>query len=119
MLKTIALSIGLSALVATATVANAQYTGPTNAAPITVKQLLETGKDEQFVTLRGHLVKRIGDDEYLFADSTGEIEVDIDDEAFPAQQPIDPNTEVELTGEFDKELIGKPEIDVAQVKLLR
>lgn len=115
--KTISL-LAIAAVTASATLAQAQYTGPA-AAPITVKELLAQGKDDQYATLRGNLVKRIGGEKYLFSDGSGEITVEIDDEDLPAQQPIDAKTEVELIGDFDKDLIGSPEFDVDTVTLIQ
>lgn len=115
--KTISL-LTIAAVTASATLVQAQYTGPA-AAPITVKELLAQGKDDQYATLRGNLVKRIGGEKYLFSDGSGEITVEIDDEDLPAQQPIDAKTEVELIGDFDKDLIGSPEFDVDTVTLVQ
>ncbi|MBC8006525.1 MAG: NirD/YgiW/YdeI family stress tolerance protein [Prolixibacteraceae bacterium] len=115
--KTISL-LAIAAVTASATLAQAQYTGPA-AAPTTVKELLAQGKDDQYATLRGNLVKRIGGEKYLFSDGSGQITVEIDDKDFPAQQPVDAKTEVQLTGEFDKELIGSPEFDVDTVTLVK
>jgi len=115
--KTISL-LAIAAVTGSVTLAQAQYTGPA-AAPITVKELLAQGKDDQYATLRGNLVKRIGGEKYLFSDGSGEITVEIDDEDLPAQQPIDAKTEVELIGDFDKDLIGSPEFDVDTVTLVQ
>lgn len=115
--KTISL-LAIAAVTGSVTLAQAQYTGPA-AAPITVKELLAQGKDDQYATLRGNLVKRIGGEKYLFSDSSGEITVEIDDEDLPAQQPVDAKTEVELIGDFDKDLIGSPEFDVDTVTLVQ
>ena len=94
------------------------YTGPSTVPVMTVKQLLDQGKDDQHVTVRGKLARHIGGDRYVLADSTGEMQVDIDKRYFPQGQPIDANDTVELTGEFDKETFGTSELDVKQVKLI-
>lgn len=115
--KTISL-LAIVAAISSATLAHAQYTGPA-AAPTTVKELLAQGKDDQYATLRGNLVKRIGGEKYLFSDGSGEITVEIDDKDFPVQQPVDAKTEVQLTGEFDKEMVGAPEFDVDTVTMVK
>ncbi len=94
------------------------YTGPSTVPVMTVRQLLDQGKDDQHVTVRGKLARHIGGDRYVLADSTGEMQVDIDKRYFPQGQPIDANDTVELTGEFDKETFGTSELDVKQVKLI-
>ena len=98
--------------------AQSGYTGPSTVPVMTVKQLLDQGKDDQQVTVRGKLARHIGGDRYVLVDSTGEMQVDIDKRYFPQGQPIDANDTVELTGEFDKETFGTSELDVKQVKLI-
>lgn len=94
------------------------YTGPSGAPATTVKQLLEQGKDDQYATLRGRIVRHLGDKHYLFADQSGEIRVEIKPKFFPLHQPIDEKTVVELNGKFDKELLGKAELDVKQLRVI-
>ena len=38
--------------------------------------------------------------------------MEIDDKLFPAGVKVDHTTEVELVGEFDKEMIGESKVDV-------
>jgi len=68
-----------------------------------------------WVTLRGHILKKISHDKYIFADSTGQIRIDIDDKYFPYGTPISPTTLVEITGEIDKEFMSSPEVDVKKI----
>jgi uncharacterized protein (TIGR00156 family) len=119
----IAASVGVVLLAMAATPALAQgtqsgYTGPSTVPVMTVRQLLDEGKDDQHVTVRGKLVRHIGGDRYVLADSTGEMQVDIDKRYFPQGQPIDANDTVALTGEFDKETFGTSELDVKQVQVI-
>lgn len=122
----IAASLTMALLAVVAAPASAQgtqtaqsgYTGPSTVPVMTVRQLLDQGKDDQHVTVRGKLVRHIGGDRYVLADSTGEMQVDIDKRYFPQGQPVDANDTVELTGEFDKETFGTSELDVKQVKLI-
>jgi uncharacterized protein (TIGR00156 family) len=124
----------LTAVIATSAVAFAQsgaYTGPTTkAAPaaagyagpssvplLTAKELLANGKDDQHARLKGKLLSHKGGDKYEFADQSGKITVEIDEEHFPAGVKIDHTTVVELTGEFDKELVGESTFDVEHVKV--
>ncbi len=96
------------------------YAGPSSVQTMTVKQLLAEGRDDQHATLQGNLVRHIGGDHYLLKDKTGEMQVEIDAEYFPAGPKITPGAMVELTGKFDKELVGTSTLDVKQmIKVLK
>ena len=108
------LTIGLAGLA---------FTGPAFAADETlpvatsVGQILENTQDDQSVTLKGTLTKLDCDDKYSFTDGTGEIQVDIDEEVFPAST-LTPDSQVEIRGEVDKGLIGRTEIEVKSVNIV-
>lgn len=97
---------------------SAGYTGPSNVPLMTAKDLLAKGKDDQQVRLQGKLVGHKGGDNYEFADASGRMTVEIDDEHFPQGVKVDQNTTVELVGEFDKELVGESTLDVDQLKVV-
>ena len=112
-LKTTALTFGVALPIAAAW---APYAGPTSVPNLTVKQLLETGQDDQHATVRGFIVSHDGGEHYTFADDTGRIKVEIDAKYFPPGVKIDDKVRVELSGEFDKDrLTGKTELDVKRV----
>ncbi|GGX92843.1 NirD/YgiW/YdeI family stress tolerance protein [Massilia dura] len=94
------------------------YSGPSGVPLMTAKDLLASGKDDQHVRLKGRLLNHKGDEEYEFADASGRITVEIDDKLFPAGVKVDHTTEVELVGEFDKEMIGESKLDVDQLKVV-
>ena len=106
----------------------AGYTGPsskpsakagaTNFPLMTAKDLLAKGKDGQNVRLQGKLLNHKGGEDYEFADATGKMKVEIDDDRFPEGVRIDQNTVVELVGEFDKNTFGESALDVAQIKVV-
>ena len=100
-----------------ATNATGPYSGPSNVPLMTVKQLLETGRDDQIARLQGRLVSFEGDERYIFEDATGRITVEIDNEYFPAGQSISAEQKVELTGEFDEGL-RKTEFEVDRLTLV-
>ena len=100
-----------------ATNATGSYSGPSNVPLMTVKQLLETGRDDQIARLQGRLVSFEGDERYTFEDATGRITVEIDNEDFPAGQSISAEQKVELTGEFDEGL-RKTEFEVDRLTLV-
>lgn len=94
--------------------APASYSGPSNVPLMTVKQLLDTGRDDQAARLQGRIVSFDGNERYTFKDDTGTITVEIDDEDFPPGPPISAEQRVELVGEFDKGL-RKTEFEVDRV----
>lgn len=93
----------------------AQYKGPTASEVTTVSSVLETGKDDQYVRLVGTIKEQISDEKYTFADSTGEIRVEIDRDVF--KSPVTEETKVEIRGEIEKDFMESAEIDVEAVIL--
>ena len=93
------------------------YSGPSSIPLTTVKQLLDTGRDDQPARLQGRLVPFEGDERYTFEDATGRTIGEIDAEGFPAGQTVRAEQRVELVGEFDKGL-RKDEFEVERVILL-
>ncbi|MGE8320626.1 MAG: YgiW/YdeI family stress tolerance OB fold protein [Comamonas sp.] len=93
------------------------YAGPSSIRAMSVKELLDTGKDDQHAILRGRIVSHDGGEHYTFDDGTGRIRVEIKRKHFPANQSIDDKTMVELTGEFDKGFT-KVEFEVDQIRVL-
>ncbi|MBT8767806.1 NirD/YgiW/YdeI family stress tolerance protein [Metapseudomonas boanensis] len=90
------------------------YTGPGAAAQIsTVAAALEAADDAP-VVLQGQIVRRLKGDIYEFKDVSGTIKVEIDDEDWPPQA-IDDKATVKLTGEVDRDLMGR-EVDVEFVE---
>ena len=106
----------------------AGYTGPsskpsakagaTNFPLMKAKDLLAKGKDGQNVRLQGKLLNHKGGEDYEFADSSGKMKVEIDDNRFPEGARIDQNTVVELVGEFDKNTFGESALEVTQIKVV-
>jgi uncharacterized protein (TIGR00156 family) len=123
----------MALLGAASSAAMAQYTGPSSAkivlpgvkatapaaAATTVGALIKTGKDNALVSLQGRIVRHLGGDDYRFADSTGEINVEIDTEYWPANTPIDDKAEVRITGEFDKDILTKPKVEVNRLEKIK
>jgi uncharacterized protein (TIGR00156 family) len=98
--------------------ASAQYVGPSeNTVAQNVKGILDKPEDDQMVTLQGHLLRKTGNEKYIFSDGTGEIVAEIDDDEFPAER-VDDKTRVEIYGEVDTGLRRPPEIEVEIVRVL-
>lgn len=119
-MKKIALLSATIATLGLATAAQAEYTGPGagTPAPSTVAAVLSEGHDDQDVTLRGHLVKKVGKEKYIFADDSGKIRVDIDHDDFP-NAAVDEKTMIEITGEIEKDFMESPEIDVDKLTIVK
>ena len=122
--------IFVATLAAASAASHAQYVGPApnkgagvasaaNGAPTTVRALLASGKDDTVVSLQGRIVRHLGGDKYRFADSSGEIDLEIDADKWPANTPIDDKVQVRVHGEFDKNLLTAPEIDVERIEKLK
>ena len=97
--------------------AQAQFVGGPSTT-ITVKQLVDTGRDDQLVTLEGYLVEQVKHEKYTFRDATGTVLVEIDDEVFMGQR-VDPKTKVRLEGEFEKDMLEKDEVDIHKLTIIR
>lgn len=70
--------------------------------------------DDAYITLRGYIEKRIKSDKYLFRDSTGTVEIEIDDDDWHGVT-VGPQDLVEITGEVDAGWISI-EIDVKRIR---
>jgi uncharacterized protein (TIGR00156 family) len=98
-------------------IVHAQYVGPsTQKTPLSVADVLKNPVDDQDVVLSGFLIKKVGNEKYIFSDGTGEIRVEIEAEDFPAQK-IDAKTRIEIRGEVEKEFLDTPEIDVKRIRI--
>jgi uncharacterized protein (TIGR00156 family) len=122
---TIGRSLATAALLACSATAFAQYAGPAAAAyagpssvpTMTAKQLRDTGRDDQYARLVGHIVSHDGGENYTFADESGRLRVEISPKYFPAGQPITAAQRVELLVEVDSDFVKK-EFEVKQIWLL-
>lgn len=129
-----AASLALMAMLVVSGNALAQYTGPSDGKKVipgsakkpphkvaltTVRALMATGKDDTEVSLEGRIVRHIGGDKYNFADSTGDIDVEIEAEHWPDNTPIDDKTEVRIIGEYDKGLTHSPKVEVGHIVKLK
>ncbi|MFT4091067.1 MAG: NirD/YgiW/YdeI family stress tolerance protein [Asticcacaulis sp.] len=102
------------AVLAMSGVAHAQYTGPSgHKGPKSVAEVLKNPVDDQYVQLKGQLLRQVGNEKYIFSDGTGEIRVEIDNKLLTG--PIDDKTTVIIRGEVEKEFLESPEIDVESV----
>lgn len=90
------------------------FKGPQNV--VTVKEAKEL-KDDSWITVRGNIVKRLSDDNYLFQDPTGTLSVEIEEDDWKGQN-VAPGDKVELQGELDK-AFNDAQLEVKQVRKIQ
>lgn len=114
--RTLALAVVLGTALGAA---QAQYVGPSTVKlPTTVAEVLKAPVDDQEVVLRGRILEKLSKDKYRFADSSGEIRVEIDLEDFRGQT-ISDSTIVEIRGEVETSFVKSPEIDVKRLTVVK
>lgn len=94
---------------------NNGYTGQAQAL-ITVEQAKQM-PDDAWVTLQGNIVKQIGDEDYVFQDSTGQINVEIDQKYWRGIT-IKPTDLVQITGEVETHRFKPVDIDVKNIQVI-
>lgn len=93
----------------------AQFQDPRHTGITTVSAAQEAG-DDSWVSLTGNILRQLGEERYLFQDSTGTIIVEIDHEDW-RNVPVNPETTVRICGEVDRDWLTK-EIDVERVEVM-
>lgn len=113
------LSVAL-AIVAVPAVAHAAYTGPQDIPQVftTAREVREFPIDDHEVALKGHIIKRIGHDKYLFRDATSSIRLEIDAPVFP-KEDFDDKTLIRIRGEVDSQTLNEPQIDVDHIDIVK
>ena len=92
------------------------YTGPGAITQVSTVAAALDAADDTPVVLQGQIAKRLQDELYEFKDATGTIQIEIDNEDWPAQA-VSERAMVKLTGEVDRDLTSR-EIDVDSVELI-
>jgi len=75
---------------------------------VTVEQI-PMMRDNQNVVMTGYIVENLGDEMYVFQDSTGAINVEIEP-VILGEMVIVPNTKMKIKGEIDKGNNGEPDV---------
>lgn len=78
--------------------------------------------DDARISLTGNIVSKLtgAKDEYMFKDSTGEIQVEISNKIFRALGvDVTPETRVRISGKMDKDFAKNPEIEVKYMEILK
>ncbi|WP_373767692.1 YgiW/YdeI family stress tolerance OB fold protein [Glaesserella sp.] len=120
MKKLMSLSLLAGALVLTACsnpYANQQQFGANvPSSVISVKQAL-SAYDDSYVTLEGSILDQVDNDEYILADSSGQIRVEIDNHVWQGKNVSSENV-IRVYGEIDREW-NKTELKVRELTILR
>ncbi|WP_432699765.1 YgiW/YdeI family stress tolerance OB fold protein [Kluyvera cryocrescens] len=103
---------GFSGPTSTTTSQTGGFVGPNGT--VTTAANAKSMRDDTWVTLRGNIIERVSDDLYIFKDSSGTVNVDIDHKRWNGQT-ITPQDVVEIQGEVDKDW-NSVEIDVKQIR---
>jgi len=111
------LILSAMALLFACTTALAGYEGQGAIAPATTAAAASAAKDDTPVVLEGVLARQLQADTYEFKDDTGTINVEIDEEGFPAGKRITATTRLRLIGEVDRDW-GQVEVDVKRLEML-
>jgi uncharacterized protein YdeI (BOF family) len=92
------------------------YTGPAMNVTTVAENLDKVGRfSELNVVLEGKLIHQISADKYMFADDSGQVIVELDDD-IKLPGAIDNNTTLRIFGELEGGSL--PEVEVKYIKLL-
>ncbi|WP_368750236.1 YgiW/YdeI family stress tolerance OB fold protein [Klebsiella aerogenes] len=83
------------------------------ASSITTAANARTLADDTWVTLKGNIEQRTGDETYLFLDKSGSIKLDIDHKRWNGLT-VSPHDTVEIQGKMDKGM-NDVKVDVKQI----
>jgi uncharacterized protein (TIGR00156 family) len=97
--------------------AAAQFTGPgARGAEMTV-EAARAARVGAYVAVTGRIVSHLREDYYVFRDATGEIRVEIEDRVW-AGRPVDPETDLRLRAEVDRNAAGTVYLWVESLEIL-
>ncbi len=96
----------------------AEFQGPGAVTKLTTVKAASAMSDDDKVTLEGFIVKQIKDGHYLFTDSTGEIEIEIEAKDFRGLV-VTPQAKIRIIGEVEKSLFSSAKIEVDSVQRIK
>lgn len=82
-----------------------------------IQSILTYGKDDQRVVVRGQVLSKVDDEEYVIGDGTGRIRVEIDDDLVK-EHALAVGAHVEIMGEVDRNVFSEPSIEAKRVAVL-
>ncbi|EPS0558330.1 YgiW/YdeI family stress tolerance OB fold protein [Enterobacter roggenkampii] len=77
----------------------------------------KTLRDDTWVVLEGNIVKQLGHEIYQFRDSSGTVNIEIDDKRWPGKN-VSPTDKVRLEGKVEKDW-NSVNIDVKSLQVLK
>lgn len=97
----------------------AQYTGPGSEIKLyTIEEVkddaMKLDRKDIMVKLKGYIVEKINEEDYVFQDKTGKIQLEIEEEYLP-NFPFNNKTEVIITAEVDYDLLNGTELEVERI----
>lgn len=90
------------------------YTG-TVQSQFTLAKDVKTLRDNQYITLKGYIVSKIGNEKYMFKDDSGTVQIEIDDKDWNGLN-VSASDRVILHGEVDRDW-NSVTVDVSSVQL--
>ncbi|WP_301099154.1 NirD/YgiW/YdeI family stress tolerance protein [Otariodibacter sp.] len=93
------------------------FSDPNQSQVITKISELDKLNDDQLVVLQGKIVKRIGKEDFIIRDRSGEKRVEIEDEAWRGID-LTPNDEVRFYGEVEKSW-NKTEVEIHRMEKIQ
>lgn len=78
---------------------------------------VKTLADDSLVQLEGNIVRQVKGEDYIFADQSGEIQVEIDHHIWNGLN-VTPKDKVRLSGKLDKEMFNSS-VDVKQIEKIQ
>ncbi|KXU38650.1 hypothetical protein AXE65_12645 [Ventosimonas gracilis] len=94
------------------------YTGPSAPGSVTTVAEAMKAADDTPAVLTGYITQRLRKEHYEFKDDSGIIQVEIDNDEWPAQA-VSETTQVRLYGEVEHKKRGEREIDVDRVEIVQ
>lgn len=80
----------------------------------TVAQALKA-RDDAPIVLSGYIVSQIKHDEFMFRDNTGEIRIEVDEDAWQGQN-VTEKDKITIYGKVDKSDWGRREVEVYRIQ---
>lgn len=90
------------------------FQGEPSGQAVSVAQALKAA-DHTMVQLTGKIVRQIDGDEFIFRDGSGEIKIDVEDEAWQGQN-VTANDTITIYGTVDNDAFEKATVEVFRVK---
>lgn len=96
----------------------AEFQGPGATTTLSTVKAAKKMSDDDNIVLEGFIVKQIKSEHYLFTDSTGEIEIEIEDKDLRGIV-VTPQAKIRIIGEVEKSFLSDAKIDVDSVQIIK